>query len=112
MFVGSFFAINLFVGVVVDNFNRIKQENEAEGGGSATMTPEQAQWVETMKSSQHAKPERQMRPPDNCLRYGCFVIVTSSIFDTFIIMVIIANVGVMGVRFGLHPATAAPCHSR
>ena len=26
MFFGSFFALNLFVGVIIDNFNRIKQE--------------------------------------------------------------------------------------
>ena len=99
MFVGSFFAINLFVGVVVDNFNRIKAENEAEGGGSATMTPEQAQWVETMKMKSAAQPQKVQRPPANCLRRLCFNLVTSSAFDTFIIMVIIANVGVMACDY-------------
>ena len=39
-------SINLFVGVIVDNFNKIK----AESDGSATMTPEQQQWVDTMKA--------------------------------------------------------------
>ena len=39
MFVGSFFAMQLFVGVVVDQFNAIKAEKD----GSATMTPAQAQ---------------------------------------------------------------------
>ena len=99
MFVGSFFAINLFVGVVVDNFNRIKKENEAEGGGSATMTPEQAQWVETMRSSAQAAPQKVQRPPENCLRRACFGVVTSSAFDTFIILVIVANVGVMACDY-------------
>ena len=37
LFVGCFFALNLFVGVIVDNFNRIKKENDV----SATMTAEQ-----------------------------------------------------------------------
>eukprot|EP00966_Prymnesium_polylepis_P053558 1238227-Prymnesium_polylepis.1 len=37
MFTGSFFAINLFVGVVVENFNRISKQED----GSATMTTEQ-----------------------------------------------------------------------
>ena len=43
IFVGCFFALNLFVGVIVDNFNRIKAEDD----GTATMTPEQLQWVST-----------------------------------------------------------------
>jgi hypothetical protein len=37
MIMGCFVALNLFVGAIVDNFTRIKQESE----GSATMTPEQ-----------------------------------------------------------------------
>ena len=41
MFCGYIFAINLFVGVVVDNFSRLQREND----GSATMTREQKQWV-------------------------------------------------------------------
>jgi len=99
MFVGSFFAINLFVGVVVDNFNRINAEAAAEGGGSATMTAEQAQWIETMKMKNMAQPQKVQRPPDNCIRRLCFHVVTSSAFDTFIIGVIIANVGVMACDY-------------
>ena len=100
-FVGSFFAINLFVGVVVDNFNRLKQEAEEEGGegGSATMTPEQAQWVETMKGKTNQKPAPAPIPPENCVRRFFFHIVTSAAFDSFIIGVIIANVGMMAYDY-------------
>eukprot|EP00966_Prymnesium_polylepis_P081939 1897836-Prymnesium_polylepis.1 len=51
MFIGSFFALNLFVGVVVDNFNRIRAEQD----GSATMTSEQQQWVDTMQALMNQK---------------------------------------------------------
>ena len=100
-FVGSFFAINLFVGVVVDNFNRLKQEAEEEGGegGSATMTPEQAQWVETMKGKTNQKPAPAPIPPENCVRRFFYHIVTSAAFDSFIIGVIIANVGMMAYDY-------------
>ena len=46
MFVGSFFALNLFVGVICDSFNKIKRETNQ----SATMTQEQQQWVDTMRA--------------------------------------------------------------
>jgi len=47
MFVGSFIALNLFVGAIVDNFCRIKGEQD----GTATMTPAQQQWVSSMKAT-------------------------------------------------------------
>ena len=45
MFIGYVFAINLFVGVVVDNFSRMQKETD----GTALMTQEQKQWGNTMK---------------------------------------------------------------
>ena len=64
MLVGSLFALNLFVGVVLDNFGRIKAQTE----GSATMTPQQQQWVATMMAAHRQKPIKEMRVPRNCLR--------------------------------------------
>ena len=42
MIVGSLFISNLFVGVVIDNFNKIKEKNEF---GSAFVTENQRQWI-------------------------------------------------------------------
>lgn len=42
MIVGSLFISNLFVGVVIDNFNKIKEKNEL---GSAFVTDNQRQWI-------------------------------------------------------------------
>ena len=64
------FAINIFVGVVVDNFSRMQREHE----GSATMTPEQKQWADTMKTLASKRPQPMARPPEEesferrCLR--------------------------------------------
>ena len=63
------------------------------------MTPEQAQWVETMKMKAMAQPEKVTKPPANCFRAIFFHIVTSKAFDTFIIGVIIANVFVMACDY-------------
>lgn len=91
MFVGSFFAMNLFVGVIVDNFNRIKAETD----GSATMTQEQLQWVQTMKALAFQRPNRAYRVPAPGCRRVLFEIVQSQGFDGFIMLVIAANVFVM-----------------
>ena len=54
MFVGSFVALNLFVGTIVDNFTRIKSETD----GSATMTEGQQQWVTAMRTRQKTAPTK------------------------------------------------------
>ena len=97
MFVGCYFAMNLFVGVIVDNFNRIKKE--AESGGSATMTAEQQQWVDTMKRAAREKPAKVTRPPAGLLRGLTFRVVNSTFFDNLIMAVIVANVIVMGCDY-------------
>ena len=43
MIVGSQFIINLFVGVVIDNFNTIKEKEEL---GNMFVTEQQRSWIE------------------------------------------------------------------
>lgn len=43
MVVGSQFVINLFVGVVIDNFNSIKEKEEL---GNLFVTDDQRKWIE------------------------------------------------------------------
>ena len=50
MIVGSLFISNLFVGVVIDNFNKIKEKNEL---GSAFVTDNQRQWILMQQIGQH-----------------------------------------------------------
>jgi hypothetical protein len=84
------FAINLFVGVVVDNFRRIQQQES----GSASMTNEQQQWAATMKALANALPVKAQVPPKGHVRRICYHVITSQIFDSFITTAIIANIGV------------------
>ncbi len=49
---GSFFAVNLFVGVVIDQFGRMKEEFE----GSALLTKDQQQWYAQTTNSNFACP--------------------------------------------------------
>ena len=57
--VGCYFTLNLFVGVVVDNFSMIKAETD----GSATMTAEQQQWVHTITAIANQRPQVHSLPP-------------------------------------------------
>ena len=43
MIIGSMFIINLFVGVVIDNFNKIKTTEEL---GGIFVTDQQRGWIE------------------------------------------------------------------
>jgi hypothetical protein len=42
MITGSLFIMNMFVGVVIDNFNKIKEKEEL---GSSYVTDEQREWL-------------------------------------------------------------------
>jgi hypothetical protein len=95
MFFGSFFAVNLFVGTICDNFSKIKKE----GDGTATMTPEQQQWMLAMKQGSGSKAVRIPRAPSNKFRALLFKLVTSQPFDMCIMGVIIANVALMASDF-------------
>ena len=46
MIIGSQFIINLFVGVVIDNFNTIKEREEL---GNIFVTDQQKSWIEIQK---------------------------------------------------------------
>ena len=91
MFFGSFFALNLFVGTICDNFSRIKAETD----GSATLTAGQAQWVESLKVRKNSKPSRMARPPNNKARALLFDVAMSRQFELGIMGVIVANVLLM-----------------
>ena len=95
MFCGYIFAINLFVGVVVDNFSRMQKEHD----GSATMTQEQKQWANTMKGFSNNVPTKAMRPPENPIRRCLYRLIHSTAFDGFITAVIVANIGVMACDY-------------
>ena len=96
MIVGSFVALNLFVGAIVDNFTRIKSESD----GSATMTPEQQQWVNAMKGGANTKPAKAARPPKGGLRYSAFQLINSSTFEYSVMAVIGLNV--IGMALDYH----------
>jgi hypothetical protein len=57
--IGGFFMMQLFVGVVIDNFNVMKEKS----GGRLFMTASQREWVRLQKALLKVAPERRALPP-------------------------------------------------
>lgn len=67
MIIGAMLVVNLFIGVIIDNFNKIKDSEEI--GANWMVTPAQRQWMEV----QHIMIKKKLRylptPPKNKFRY-------------------------------------------
>ncbi|CAK8987174.1 L type [Durusdinium trenchii] len=83
----SFLMINVFVGVIIDNFNHMKEEEN----GSGLLTDEQKLWIETMKRTMQQKPIKLKRPPSGHFRRWTWDIVDSTKFEVTIMGFILLN---------------------
>lgn len=95
MLVGHFFAVNLFVGVITDNFNKMK----AVLGGAFLLTPEQRKWIEAQKAALRCGPIRIIKPPRHATRRLFFDVVKSPRFEWAIIGCIVANTLLMATQY-------------
>ena len=95
MIVGCFISLNLFVGAICDNFVEIKKEND----GSASMTPEQQQWVAALKETVSNKASAAPKEPSLGIRKWAFQLVLSRPFDFTVITVIMLNVFAMAADY-------------
>jgi len=57
---GSFFTLNLFIGVIIDNFN---QQKKKFGGQDIFMTEEQKKYYNAMKKLGSKKPQKPIPRP-------------------------------------------------
>lgn len=62
--VGNFLILNLFVGVIIDNFNMIKEQNS----GVSLFRKEQKLWVEIQRLFLKKVPQKLIIPPEDPLR--------------------------------------------
>ncbi|XP_074552328.1 sodium channel protein type 4 subunit alpha B [Halichoeres trimaculatus] len=92
---GSFFTLNLFIGVIIDNFN---QQKAKMGGQDLFMTEEQKKYYNAMKKLGSKKPQKPVPRPDNKFQGLVFDLVTQQIFDIFIMVLICLNMVTMMVE--------------
>lgn len=95
MIVGSFFMMQLFVGVVIDNFNKMKEKM----GNSALLTESQKQWVYMQEAMMKLKPLRRKRVPRNKYRRRCYYVAQDPSFDLTVMICIVVNTMIMSVTY-------------
>ncbi|NXI97058.1 SCN5A protein, partial [Psophia crepitans] len=92
---GSFFTLNLFVGVIIDNFN---QQKKKISGEDIFMTEEQKKYYNAMKKLGSKKPQKPIPRPQNRYQGFLFDIVTRQAFDVVIMIAICLNMVTMMVE--------------
>ncbi|XP_033623926.1 sodium channel protein type 11 subunit alpha isoform X1 [Fukomys damarensis] len=92
---GSFFTLNLFIGVIIDNFN---QQQKKLGGQDIFMTEEQKKYYNAMKKLGTKKPLKPIPRPLNKCQGLVFDVVTHQVFDVFIMSLIVLNMVCMMVE--------------
>ncbi|GLD70029.1 sodium channel protein type 4 subunit alpha-like protein [Lates japonicus] len=92
---GSFFTLNLFIGVIIDNFNQQKRKIR---GQDIFMTEEQKKYYNAMKKLGSKKPQKPIPRPLNELQGFFFDLVGKQAFDIIIMVLILFNMITMMVE--------------
>uniref|UniRef100_A0A3B4BKJ6 Sodium channel protein n=1 Tax=Periophthalmus magnuspinnatus TaxID=409849 RepID=A0A3B4BKJ6_9GOBI len=103
---GSFFTLNLFIGVIIDNFNQQKkkirhilsQNKYIFDCQDIFMTEEQKKYYNAMKKLGSKKPQKPIPRPQNKIQGMVFDFVTQQVFDISIMILICLNMVTMMVE--------------
>jgi len=94
MIFGSQFILNLFVGVIMDNFNKIKDKQE---WGNLFMTDDQKAWIDAQRLGLAKTLMKKIDPPPGSRRF-IFRLVNHVYFEATIMFFIVFNTVVMASR--------------
>eukprot|EP00045_Choanoeca_perplexa_P001967 m.22459 g.22459 ORF g.22459 m.22459 type:complete len:1360 (+) comp11254_c0_seq3:204-4283(+) len=92
--IGAFFTLNLFIGVIIDNFNRLKTKLEDEGKG-LFLTASQRQYMKTVRTLLRGKPQPEIIKPAGKFASWCYKISRSRYFEPSILGAILLNTFVL-----------------
>ncbi|XP_062426842.1 sodium channel protein type 5 subunit alpha-like [Rhea pennata] len=92
---GSFFMLNLFIGVVVSNFN---QQRKKISGKDLFLTEEQRKYYNALRKLGSKKPQKPIPRPLNVFQGFLFDIVSHKAFDITVVVLICLNMVVMMVE--------------
>ncbi|XP_032865608.1 sodium channel protein type 5 subunit alpha [Tyto alba] len=89
---GSFFMLNLFIGVVISNFN---QQRKKISGKDLFLTEEQKKYYNALKKLGSKKPQKPIPRPSNVFQGLLFDMVSHKAFDITVVTFICLNMVVM-----------------
>jgi len=93
---GSLFIMNLFVGVVIDTFNK----EGVKLGKNELLTPRQREWVQAQLTSYQSKPiSRRVKEYASRLRTACSFVESSPYFEFTILACIIGNTIALAINW-------------
>lgn len=95
MLVGTFFLMQLFVGVVIENFNQMKEKLD----GTYLLSSTQREWLIINDSMMNLHPMRKRRVPLNNIRRACFRIANNPNFELVIMGCIVLNTILMAQHY-------------
>ena len=85
----NFFVLNLFVGVVIDNYDNLKTKvDHATHGYNAR----QKSWIRTIDHILFTNPRKRLKCPDSQFQMFFYNIVTDLKFESFVMACIVVNV--------------------
>lgn len=93
---GSFFTLNLFIGVIIDNFN--EQKKKTGGSLEIFMTDDQKKYYHAMKKMRTKKPTKAMTRPKLKFQAYMFDLTTNKKFDLAIMLIMGLNMFVMALE--------------
>ncbi|XP_052697754.1 sodium channel protein para-like isoform X11 [Crassostrea angulata] len=93
---GSFFTLNLFIGVIIENFNQ--QKKKAGGSLEMFMTDDQKKYYMAMKRMSSKSPQKSIPRPSNIIMGWIFDAVTNQKFDIGIMIIIMLNMLTMALE--------------
>ncbi|CAH1792816.1 unnamed protein product [Owenia fusiformis] len=93
---GSFFTLNLFIGVIIENFNM--QKKKSGGSLEMFMTEDQKKYYNAMKKLGSKAPQKPVPRPKFKFQALIFDISTNQKFDIFIMAIILLNMTTMSVE--------------
>ncbi|KAL3311945.1 Sodium channel, voltage-gated, type IX, alpha subunit [Cichlidogyrus casuarinus] len=93
---GAFFTLNLFIGVIIDNFN--VQKRKAGGSIEMFLTDEQKKYYNAMKKMSNTAPQKPIPRPRFRISRLAFDVVTNQKFDLFIMCIILLNTFIMCIE--------------
>ncbi|XP_035702487.1 sodium channel protein 60E isoform X2 [Folsomia candida] len=91
---GSFFTLNLFIGVIIDNFNMLKKKYEGNLL-EVLLTPSQRHYYTAMKKLGRKKPRKVIKRPSNNFISPFYDLSMSRRFEIAIFIMIFINMVVM-----------------